>query len=146
MRVKRGNKKTQRRKKVLKAAKGYYGTKSRAYRIAKQAVDRSLSFAYRDRRTRKRDFRSLWIVRINAASRLHGLSYNRLINGLKRADCALDRKVLADMAVRDPKGFEAVVEVAKQALGKANTAEPAPPVEPPPAVETPAEPAPPAAE
>lgn len=116
-RVKRGNKKTQRRKKILKLARGYYGTKSRAYRIAKQAVDRSQSFAYRDRRRRKRDFRRLWIVRINAAARLNGISYNRLMNGLKKADCALNRKMLADIAVRDPEGFTAISGVAKEALG-----------------------------
>jgi large subunit ribosomal protein L20 len=115
-RVKRGSKKTQRRKKVLNRAKGYYGTKSKAHRIAKQAVDRSLLYAYRDRRQKKRAFRSLWIVRINAAARLNGLSYNRLINGLKKAGSELDRKVLADLAVRDPQAFTAVAEVAKQAL------------------------------
>lgn len=116
-RVKRGNKKTQRRKKILKLARGYYGTKSRAYRIAKLAVDRSQSFAYRDRRRKKRDFRRLWIVRINAAARLNGISYNRLINGLKRAECGLNRKMLADIAVRDPEGFATVSGVAKEALG-----------------------------
>jgi large subunit ribosomal protein L20 len=116
-RVKRGNKKTQKRKKILKQAKGYYGTKSRAYRIAKQAVDRSLSFAYRDRRRKKRDFRRLWIVRINAAARLNGISYNRLIDGLKKAGCELNRKMLADVAVRDPEGFAEIASVAKNALG-----------------------------
>ena len=116
-RVKRGNKKTHRRKKILKLARGYYGTKSRAYRIAKQAVDRSQAFAYRDRRRKKRDFRRLWIVRINAAARLNGISYNRLINGLKKASCELNRKVLADLAVRDPEGFAEVAGVAKGALG-----------------------------
>ena len=116
-RVKRGNKKTRRRKKILKLARGYYGTKSRAYRIAKQAVDRSQSFAYRDRRRRKRDFRRLWIVRINAAARLNGISYNRLMNGLKKAECGLNRKMLADIAVRDPEGFTAISGVAKEALG-----------------------------
>ena len=84
-RVKRGNKRVQRRKKILKLAKGYYGTKSKAHRMAKQAVDKSLGYAYRDRRQKKRQFRSLWIVRINAAARLHGLSYSRLIAGLKAA-------------------------------------------------------------
>ena len=116
-RVTRGYKKTQRRKKILKLAKGYYGTKSRAYRIAKQAVDRSQAFAYRDRRRKKRDFRRLWIVRINAAARLNGISYNRLINGLDKAGCELNRKMLADIAVRDPEGFAAVAGMAKQALG-----------------------------
>ncbi len=116
-RVTRGYKKAQRRRKILKLARGYYGTKSRAHRIAKQAVDRSQAFAYRDRRRKKRDFRRLWIVRINAAARLNGLSYNRLMNGLKRADCELNRKMLADVAVRDPEGFTEIAAVAKQALG-----------------------------
>ena len=115
-RVRRGNKKTKRRRKVLKAAKGYYGAKSKAYRIAKQAVDRSLSFAYRDRRQKKRSFRRLWIVRINAAARLNDLSYNRLINGLKQSGCEVDRKILADLAVRDPQAFAALADVAKSAL------------------------------
>lgn len=116
-RVKRGNKKTLKRKKILKQAKGYYGTKSRAYRIAKLAVDRSLSFAYRDRRRKKRDFRRLWIVRINAAARLNGISYNRLIDGLKKAGSELNRKMLADVAVRDPEAFTEIASVAKNALG-----------------------------
>ena len=116
-RVKRGNKKTLKRKKILKQAKGYYGTKSRAHRIAKQAVDRSLSFAYRDRRRKKRDFRRLWIVRVNAAARLNGISYNRLIAGLKTAGCELNRKMLAEVAVRDPEGFAEIAGVAKNALG-----------------------------
>ena len=116
-RVKRGNKKTLKRKKILRRAKGYYGTKSRAHRIAKQAVDRSLSFAYRDRRRKKRDFRRLWIVRINAAARLNGISYNRLIAGLKTAGCELNRKMLAEVAVRDPEGFAEIAGVAKNALG-----------------------------
>ena len=121
-RVKRGNKKTQRRKKVLKAAKGYYGTKSRAHRIAKQAVDRSRQFAYRDRRQKKRDFRGLWIIRINAAARLNGLSYNRLINGLNRAGCEINRKMLADLAVRDPGAFSDWANLAKQTLESAAAA------------------------
>ncbi len=116
-RVKRGNKKTQRRKKILKLARGYYGTKSRAYRIAKQAVDRSQAFAYRDRRRKKRDFRRLWIVRVNAAARINGISYNRLIDGLKKAGCELNRKMLAEVAVRDPEGFTEIAGVAKGALG-----------------------------
>ena len=115
-RVKRGNKRVQKRKKILKLAKGYYGTKSRSHRIAKQAVDRSLSFAYRDRRNRKRDFRRLWIVRINAAARQHELSYNRFINGLHQAGCEINRKVLADLAVNDPESFGQLAEVARQAL------------------------------
>jgi len=117
-RVKRGNKRTQRRKKILSLAKGYYGTKSKAHRIAKLAVDKSLGFAYRDRRQKKRQLRSLWIVRINAAAREHGLSYSRFISGLKAAGSSLDRKVLADLAVEDPSGFAALAQTAKQALGE----------------------------
>ena len=115
-RVKRGSRRAQRRKKILKQTKGCYGAKSRAHRVAKQAVDRSLSFAYRDRRQKKRNFRSLWIVRINAAARLNGLSYNRLIEGLKKAGSEINRKMLADLAVRDPKAFAELVDVAKGAL------------------------------
>ena len=115
-RVRRGSRRAQRRKKILKQAKGYYGTKSRAHRVAKLAVDRSLKFAYRDRRQKKRNFRSLWIIRINAGARLNGLSYNRLIEGLKKAGSEINRKMLADLAVRDPKAFAEVVEVAKGAL------------------------------
>jgi len=118
-RVKRGNKRTQRRKKVLKAAKGYYGTKSRAYRIAKLAVDRSRQFAYRDRRQKKRNFRGLWIIRINAAARLNGLSYNRLIDGLNKAGCEINRKMLADLAVRDPEAFSDWANLAKRTLESA---------------------------
>ena len=115
-RVKRGNKRVQRRKKILNLAKGFYGTKSNAYRIAKQAVDKALGYAYRDRRQKKRDLRSLWIVRINAAARLHGLTYSRLIAGLKAAGSDLDRKILADLAVRDAAGLRRLAELAKQAL------------------------------
>ena len=115
-RVKRGSKKTQKRKKVLKAAKGYYGTKKNAYRMAKQAVEKSLAYSYRDRKQRKRNFRSLWILRINAAARLNGLSYNRLIQGLRKAGSNLDRKVLAELAVREPQTFAELAAVAKQAL------------------------------
>jgi large subunit ribosomal protein L20 len=115
-RVTRGSRRAHRRKKILKQSKGYYGTKSRSHRIAKLAVDRSLAFAYRDRRQKKRDFRALWIVRINAAARLNGISYNRLIEGLKKADCQVNRKMLADIAVRDPKAFAEVAETAKSAL------------------------------
>ncbi len=118
-RVKRGPRRAQRRKKILKQAKGYYGTRSRAHRIAKQAVDRSLSFAYRDRRQKKRNFRALWIVRINAAARENGLSYNRLIEGLRRSGCEINRKMLADLAVRDPKAFTQLAETAKKALATA---------------------------
>lgn len=115
-RVKRGNKRLKKRKKILNLASGYYGTKSKAHRMAKQAVDKSLGYAYRDRRQKKRQLRSLWIVRINAAARLHGLSYSRLIAGLKAAGSLLDRKVLADIAVADATGFAGLAEMAKKAL------------------------------
>jgi large subunit ribosomal protein L20 len=124
-RVKRGNKRTQRRKKILSLASGYYGTKSKSHRMAKQAVDKSLNYAYRDRRQKKRQLRSLWIVRINAAARLHGLSYSRLIAGLKAAGSLLDRKVLADLAVTDPQGFAGLAEMAKQAIESSGTPAPA---------------------
>ncbi len=105
-----------RRKKVLKAARGYYGARSRTYRVAKQAVVRAGTNAYRDRRQRKRQFRSLWIVRINAGAREHGLSYSRLIAGLKKAGIEVDRKVLADLAVHEKSAFAALAEAAKEAL------------------------------
>lgn len=105
-----------RHKKVLNAAKGYYGARSRVYRVAKQAVIKAGQYAYRDRRQRKRVFRALWIVRINAAARLYGLSYSRFIAGLKRAEIVLDRKVLADIAVNDQAGFAQLAEQAKAAL------------------------------
>ena len=116
-RVKRGNKRVSRRKKILKLAKGYYGKKSKAHRIAKEAVDRAGVFAYRDRRNKKRSFRRLWIVRINAAARLNGISYNRLIEGLKKAGVEVNRKMLADLAVREPVGFAQLAEIAKEAVG-----------------------------
>lgn len=119
MRVKRGAVRKNRRKKILKQAKGYYGLKSKGHRIAMQAVDRSGVFAYRDRRQKKRQMRGLWIVRINAAARENGLSYSRLIAGLKAAGNELDRKVLADLAVRDAAGFASLAEVAKKALDEA---------------------------
>ncbi|MCB1055460.1 MAG: 50S ribosomal protein L20 [Acidobacteria bacterium] len=122
-RVKRGSKRAQKRKRVLKLAKGYYGNKSKNYRIAKQAVDRSLAFAYRDRRQKKRNMRSLWVVRINAAARMHGLSYSRLINGMKLAGAEVNRKILADIAVHDAEGFGQIVAVAKDALENAASAE-----------------------
>ena len=115
-RVKRGVVARRRHKKVLKQAKGYYGARSRVFRVAKQAVIKAGQYAYRDRRQRKRQFRSLWITRINAASRLNGLSYSRFINGLKKAEIVLDRRVLADLAVHDKEAFAAVVEKAKGAL------------------------------
>lgn len=118
-RVKRGTTRTQRRRKILKLAKGYYGTKSRSHRIAKQAVDKSLAYAYRDRRQRKRELRALWIVRINAAARLNGLSYNRLIAGLREAGCEVNRKMLADLAVRDAAAFAQVATTAREALESA---------------------------
>lgn len=121
-RVKRGNKRARKRKRVLKLAKGYYGNKSKNYRIAKQAVDRALSFAYRDRRQRKRVMRSLWVVRINAAARLNGLSYSRFINGLKLAGCEINRKIMADLAVRDAAAFGELAGVAKQALEQRSAA------------------------
>jgi len=114
-RVKRGNKRRLRRKKILRRAKGYYLAKSKLYRIAREQVMRSLRFAYRDRRKKKRDFRRLWIVRINAAARLHELSYSRLIHGLKAAGVSLDRKTLADIAVHDPAGFGQVAAIARNA-------------------------------
>lgn len=114
-RVKRGFRARRRRNKVLKLAKGYVGGRRKLYRTATETVDRALSFAYRDRKAKKRDFRKLWIVRINAAAREHGLSYSRFISGLKKAEVALDRKVLADIAVSDPSGFAAVAELAKGA-------------------------------
>jgi large subunit ribosomal protein L20 len=118
-RVKRGNKRALKRKKILKRAKGFYGTKSKAHRIAKLAVARAERDAYRGRRERKREFRSLWIVRINAAARLHGLSYSRLIAGLAAAGSSLDRKSLAEMAVHDPAAFAVVAKTANEALAAA---------------------------
>ena len=114
-RVKRGNKRRLKRKKILRRAKGYYLAKSKLYRVAKEQVQRSLAFAYRDRRNRKRDFRRLWIVRINAAAREHEMSYSTLMHGLKLAGVELDRKSLADIAVRDPAAFGLVVDAARQA-------------------------------
>ncbi|MBE3549825.1 MAG: LSU ribosomal protein L20p [Brockia lithotrophica] len=116
MRVKGGTVTRRRHKKILKLAKGYRGAKHSLYRVAKQQVMKSLVYAYRDRRQRKRDFRRLWIVRINAAVRAHGLTYNRFIYGLKQAGVAVNRKMLADLAVRDPQAFLALVEKAKAAL------------------------------
>ncbi|KMY66648.1 50S ribosomal protein L20 [Desulfocarbo indianensis] len=114
-RVKRGFKARRRRNKVLKLAKGYVGGRRKLFRTATETVDRALSFAFRDRKAKKREFRKLWIVRINAAAHEHGLSYSRLISGLKKAQVALDRKVLADIAVSDPAGFAAVAKMAKGA-------------------------------
>ncbi len=115
-RAKGGYKTRRRRKKVLERAKGYYGARSRSYKVAKQAVEHALSYAYRDRRAKKREFRSLWIIRINAAARARGLTYSQLINGLKKAGIGLDRKVLADVAYHDPGAFGELAEKARQAL------------------------------
>ena len=115
-RVKRGVTARRRHKKVLKQAKGYYGARSRVFRVAKQAVIKAQQYAYRDRRQRKRQFRALWIARINAGARANGLSYSRLIAGLKKADVEIDRKVLADLAMNEQQAFAAVVEKAKSAL------------------------------
>jgi large subunit ribosomal protein L20 len=112
-RVKRGFKARQRRNKVLKLAKGYRGARSKLFRSATEAVDRALNYAFRDRRVKKRDFRALWITRINAASRINGLSYSKLIHGLKTARVEIDRKVLADLAVSDPAGFAELASLAK---------------------------------
>ena len=105
-----------RRKKILKRAKGYWGSKSTHYRVANQAVMKSLKYAYIGRKHKKRDFRRLWITRINAAARINGMSYSVLMNGLKKAGVQLDRKVLSDMAINDPAAFTAITEVAKKAL------------------------------
>ena len=115
-RVKSGVTAKARHKKILGKAKGYYGARSKLFKTAKQAVIKAGQYAYRDRRQRKRQFRALWIARINAASRLHGLSYSRLINGLSKAETIVDRKVLADIAVHDPAAFESIANQAKSAL------------------------------
>ena len=115
-RVKRGVTARARHKKVMKAANGYYGARSRVYRVAVQAVTKAGQYAYRDRRQKKRQFRQLWIARINAAARQNGLSYSRLIDGLKKASIEIDRKILSDIAVHDKLAFTALVEKAKAAL------------------------------
>ncbi|MDX1801310.1 MAG: 50S ribosomal protein L20 [Marinobacter sp.] len=115
-RVKRGVVARRRHKKILNQAKGYYGARSRVYRVAKQAVIKAGQYAYRDRRNRKRAFRALWIARINAGARANGLSYSRLIAGLKKANVEIDRKVLADLAMNEQQAFSAVVEKAKASL------------------------------
>jgi large subunit ribosomal protein L20 len=112
MRVKRGFKARRRRKKILKLAKGYRGARSKLYRTAADAVDKALQYAYRDRKARKRDFRRLWIARINAAARLNDLSYSSLIQGLKRARVEVDRKILADIALSDPNAFSHLAAIA----------------------------------
>jgi large subunit ribosomal protein L20 len=115
-RVKRGVVAKARHKKILGKAKGYYGARRKTYKVAKQAVIKAGQYAYRDRRTRKREFRRLWIARINAAARMNGLSYSRLIDGLNKADIEIDRKVLADLAVHQPESFAALAEQAKAQL------------------------------
>lgn len=115
-RAKRGNKRTERRKKILKLAKGYRGTKSKLYRSAKESIERGLNFAYTGRKLKKRDFRSLWIVRIGAAARLNGINYSQFMHGLKTAGIELDRKVLADLAVNSPEAFAELAGQAKGAL------------------------------
>lgn len=114
-RVTRGTKKSRRRAKILKLAKGYWGARSHNYRTAKEAVERSLQYSYRDRRTRKRDFRRLWIIRIKAAAENNGLSYSRFIHGLHQLNIELDRKILADLAVHSPQAFFRLVEKVKEA-------------------------------
>ena len=122
-RVKRGTVARARHKKVLKQAKGYYGARSRVYRVAVQAVTKAGQYAYRDRRQRKRQFRQLWIARINAAARQNGMSYSRFINGLKKASVEIDRKILADIAVHDKAAFSALVDAAKGEIGRASCRE-----------------------
>ncbi len=116
MRVKRGYKSRRRRKKILKLAKGYRGGRSKLFRTATDAVDKALMYAYRDRKVRKRDFRRLWIARINAAARMNNLSYGKFIHGLKLADIEIDRKVLAELAISDPSGFDQIASLASEQL------------------------------
>ena len=116
MRVKRGFKRLRRRNKLLKRAKGFFLAKHNLYNIAKQAVEKALGYAYFGRRIKKRDFRGIWIVRIGAACRANGVSYSRFMNGLKKANIELDRKVLSDIAIADPKGFAQLVSTAREAL------------------------------
>jgi large subunit ribosomal protein L20 len=118
-RTKRAVQSKRRRKKVLKAAKGYVGSKHRLYRTALESVRRALAYAYRDRRAKKREMRSLWITRINAAARMHGIGYGRLVDGLQKAGVAIDRKMLADIAVNDEAAFGEIVNKAKEALENA---------------------------
>ena len=118
-RVTRGTKARQRRKKIMKLAKGYTGGRRKQYRQARETVERGLAYAYRDRRVKKRNFRRLWILRINAAARLNGLSYGQLIHGLVQAGIEVDRKILANLAVQDPQAFSAIAEVAKGHLAAA---------------------------
>ncbi len=115
-RVKRGNVARKRRKKILKLAKGFRGSHSKLFRTANQRVMKALTNAYRDRRKKKRNFRRLWIARINAGARMHGISYSKLMGGLKKSEIQINRKMLSQMAILDPKGFEAVVTLAKKSL------------------------------
>lgn len=119
MRVKGGFVTRRRHKKILKLARGYFGRRSKTFRAANEAVLHALAYAYRHRRQRKRDFRRLWIARINAAARLHGLSYNRFIHGLRTAGVAINRKMLADLAVRDEQAFRVLVDKARRGLAQA---------------------------
>ncbi|HJZ68519.1 MAG TPA: 50S ribosomal protein L20 [Blastocatellia bacterium] len=121
-RAKRGNKRLQKRKGILKLARGYRGTKSKLYRHAKEQVERSLNFAFTGRKLKKRDFRALWIVRIGAATRANGLSYSQFMHGLKLADIKLDRKVLADLAVNEPAAFNELAVKVKQAIESSRSA------------------------
>src|SRR5712675_3380475 len=121
-RVKRGTKRRAKRKKILDRASGYFLTKSKLYRSAKESVERALKFAYSGRKQKKRQYRSLWIVRIGAAAKLNGISYSQFINGLKKAGVELDRKILADIAVKDPAGFTKLADQAKDAQAKAKAA------------------------
>jgi large subunit ribosomal protein L20 len=117
-RVKRAVTAKKKRRKILKMAKGFFGARSRLLRTATEAVNRAMAYAFRDRRARKRAFRWLWIARINAAARANGIRYSRLVDGMKKANIDLDRKVLADIAVKDPQGFTAIVDMAKDKLSK----------------------------
>jgi large subunit ribosomal protein L20 len=118
MRVKNGKVRHRRHKKILKQAKGFYSGRRKHFRKAKEQLERSLVYAYRDRKQRKRDFRKLWIIRINAAARLNDINYSRLMHGLKLAGVELDRKILADMAMNEPENFKALADLAKEALAK----------------------------
>jgi len=115
-RVKRAVHAKKKRRKILKMAKGFFGARSRLLRTAKEAVDRSLRYAFRDRRVRKREFRSLWIARISAAAKMNGITYSRLIDGMNKAQIAIDRKVLSDIAIHDPKGFSQIVGTSREKL------------------------------
>ena len=115
-RIKSGQVKRRKHKKVLKEARGYYGSKSRSYRVAKEQLLKSMSYSYRDRKNRKRNFRRLWIIRINAAARINGISYNEFINGLKKSSVEINRKMLSELAVSDSEAFQKLTEIAKKQL------------------------------